>query len=340
MQQRLGLLNSHPLITDEITSKNRSDFEWLPEFLLDMTEGRGKERMESGSNKERLNLSTWMTTCLMSSNTHVVDYLTGGRKHSSEGELRRLIEFVLDQELTWEPHELEIIKSLQHNYGHGGYAMAEYMAKNVDTFPELLRTCVKNMYVEFNATNDERFWMAGIGAVVAAIIVLRDANIIDIPVRPILNAFKKAIENMRVSMKISSRTAEDVLNAFTRDNYGSFVVIKPGHGGLMAELGSGGQIDQSVTRNKVLGRVEHELKQGFIDYFVEEQVLKSYCASMSFGYTSFKRGLEDLFMVEYMKKDMMARTKGPQMRVQVMKIRRKVGELDEGILNPVPVEQD
>ena len=340
MQQRLGLLNSHPLITDEITSKNRSDFEWLPEFLLDMTEGRGKERMESGSNKERLNLSTWMTTCLMSSNTHVVDYLTGGRKHSSEGELRRLIEFVLDQELSWEPHELEIIKSLQHNYGHGGYAMAEYMAKNVDTFPELLRTCVKNMYVEFNATNDERFWMAGIGAVVAAIIVLREANIIDIPVRPILNAFKKAIENMRVSMKISSRTAEDVLNAFTRDNYGSFVVIKPGHGGLMAELGSGGQIDQSVTRNKVLGRVEHELKQGFIDYFVEEQVLKSYCASMSFGYTSFKRGLEDLFMVEYMKKDMMARTKGPQMRVQVMKIRRKVGELDEGVLNPVPVEQD
>jgi hypothetical protein len=113
MQQRLGLLNSHPLITDEITAKNRAAPEWLPEFLLDMTEGRGKERMESGSNKERLNLSTWMTTCLMSSNTHVVDYLTGGRDHSSEGELRRLLEFVLEDELSWEPHEIEIIKSLQ-----------------------------------------------------------------------------------------------------------------------------------------------------------------------------------------------------------------------------------
>lgn len=340
MQQRLGLLNSLPLITDEITSKNRTDFEWLPEFLLDMTEGRGKERMESGSNKERLNLSTWMTTCLMSSNTHVVDYLTGGRKHSSEGELRRLIEFVLDQELSWEDHELEIIKSLQHNYGHGGFLMAEYLAKNVDKFPELVRNCVGQMYKEFKATNDERFWMAGIGAIVATIYVLKDAGIIEIPVKPILAAFKKALENMRVSMKVSARTAEDVLNAFTRDNYGSFVVIKPGHGGLLAELGSGGQIDQSITRNKVLGRVEHELKNGMIDYYIEEQVLKSYCASMSFGYTSFKRGLEDMFMVEYMKKDMMAKTKGPQMRVQVMKIRRKVGDLDEGILNPVPVEQD
>jgi uncharacterized protein (DUF927 family) len=98
MQQRLGLLCSMPLITDELTSKNRANFEWLPEFLLDMTEGRGKERMESGANKERINLSTWMTNAIMSSNTHVVDGLTGGRKHSSEGELRRLLEFILTQE--------------------------------------------------------------------------------------------------------------------------------------------------------------------------------------------------------------------------------------------------
>ena len=30
MQQRLGLLNSLPLISDEITNKNRKDFEWIP----------------------------------------------------------------------------------------------------------------------------------------------------------------------------------------------------------------------------------------------------------------------------------------------------------------------
>jgi hypothetical protein len=86
--------------------------------------------------------------------------------------------------------------------------------------------------------------------------------------------------------------------------------------------------------------VEHELTNGFIDYYIEEQLLKAYCASMSFGYSSFKRGLEDLFVVEYMKKDMMAKTKGPQMRVQVMKIRRRVEEVDESIINSVPVEQD
>lgn len=337
MQQRLGLLNNHPLITDEITAKNRAAPEWLPEFLLDMTEGRGKERMESGSNKERLNLSTWMTVCLMSSNTHVVDYLTGGRDHSSEGELRRLLEFTFEEALSWEPHEIEIIKSLQYNYGVAGYKLVEYMVEHVDEFPTSVREAVAAMYTEFNATNDERFWMAGIGTAVHARNVFKAAGIVDIPLRPVLNAFKKVVASMRASMKHSLRTAEDVLNAYTRESYGSFVVIKPSTGGLMAELGSGQVIDQTITRNKILGRVEHGMTPGFIDYFIEETLLKSYCASMSFGYASFKRQIEDTFQIEYLRKNMTAKTKGPAMRVPAMRIRRKMDELDESVINPLPV---
>jgi hypothetical protein len=340
MQQRLGLLNSHPLITDEITAKNRAAPEWLPEFLLDMTEGRGKERMESGSNKERLNLSTWMTACLMSSNTHVVDYLTGGRDHSSEGELRRLLEFTFEEELSWEPHEIEIIKSLQHNYGVAGYKQVEYMVEHADDFPTSVRESVAAMYTEFNATNDERFWMAGIGTAVQARNVFKAAGIVEIPLRPVLNAFKKVVQTMRASMKNSVRTAEDILNAYTRESYGSFVVVRPSTGGLMAELGSGQVIDQTITRNKILGRVEHGMASGYIDYFIEEQLLKSYCASTSFGYASFKRQLEDQFPIEYLKKNMTAKTKGPPMRVAVMRVRRKMDEVDETLLNPVPLGDD
>jgi len=340
MQQRLGLLNSHPLITDEITAKNRAAPEWLPEFLLDMTEGRGKERMESGSNKERLNLSTWMTVCLMSSNTHVVDYLTGGRDHSSEGELRRLLEFTFEEELSWEPHEIEIIKSLQHNYGVAGYKLVEFMVEHADEFPTSVRESVAAMYTEFKATNDERFWMAGIGTAVQARNVFKAAGIVEIPLRPVLNAFKKVVSTMRASMKNSVRTAEDILNAYTRESYGSFVVVRPSTGGLMAELGSGQVIDQTITRNKILGRVEHGITAGYVDYFIEEQLLKSYCASTSFGYASFKRQLEDQFPIEYLKKNMTAKTKGPPMRVTVMRVRRKMDEVDETLLNPVPLGDD
>jgi len=71
-QQRQGLLNSLPFIIDETTSKSRDDFEWLPEFLLDLTQGKGKDRMKQGTNEERINNSMWQLLVLLSSNTHVM----------------------------------------------------------------------------------------------------------------------------------------------------------------------------------------------------------------------------------------------------------------------------
>jgi hypothetical protein len=340
MQQRLGLLQNHPLITDELTSKNRDNFEWLPEFLLDMTQGKGKERMEAGSNKERLNLSTWATNALLSSNTHMVDILTGGRKHAAEGELRRLLEILMEDTLSWEPHEIEIIKSLQDNYGVAGVMMIDYMVNNEATLEPLVTSTVTRMYQEFNATNDERFWMAGIGASVAAGIIWSSqyAGIVDLPIKEIINAFKGAVKYMRKAMKAGARAAEDVLNAYTGENYGKFVVVKRSDGSLLAQLGGNQEIDQSITRTSVAGRIEHEITPGYVDYYIEETLLKAYCATMSFGYAAFIKQLSETegFMVERMKKDMTSKTKGPPMRVNSLKIRRRSGEWDAEAL-PLPL---
>ena len=86
-----------------------------------------------------------------------------------------------------------------------------------------------------------------------------------------------------------------------------------------------------------MGRVEHGVVPDHIDYYIEERLLKSFCSSMSFGYSDFKRQLEALFMVTYLpKKDMMAKTKGPQMRVPVIKITRKVE--DDELASTLSVE--
>ena len=118
------------------------------------------------------------------------------------------------------------------------------------------------------------------------------------------------------------RTAEDVLNAYTRDNYGKFVVVENVEGIKQATLGGSGVIDKSITRTMVAGRVEHDLTPGHIDYFIEEQQLKAHCVTMSFVYSEFKRQLEAMptYKVQYMKKDMLTKTRGPTMRVNVMHI--------------------
>jgi hypothetical protein len=330
MQQRLGLLNSLPLVTDEITSRNRETPNWFSEFLLDMTEGRGKERMESGANKERINNSTWMSNAIMSSNTYVVDSLTGLRKVGSEGEMRRLLEFRMNDKEVWTHAEVALIKSLQDNYGVAGHILADFYAKNVDMLKTFVPQIVEKMYDEYNATNDERFWMASVGANIAAGILMSDAHagIVNFPLEKIIEAYGKRIEYQRVVIKSNKRTAEDVLNEFIRENIGRFVVVNFGTaGGVLAEMGNGAALGKNTTRSEVHGRIENGVTVGFSDFYIEERVLKTFCSTMNFGYAEFKEQLEKLFAIQYLpRKDLTAKTGAPPMRTSVIKITRPVDE--------------
>ena len=136
-QQRQGILGSLPLITDEITAKSRKDFEWLPEFLLDLTQGKGKDRMEQGANRERLNKSVWNLLVLFSSNTHIFDYLSGQRKHASQAEMVRVLELTLNKKLKWTEEESAILDLLKNNYGVVGYNLIKWIVANRETAKEV-----------------------------------------------------------------------------------------------------------------------------------------------------------------------------------------------------------
>ena len=337
MQQRLGLLRSMPLITDEITTNNRKDFEWFPAFLFSMSEGRGKERMESGTNRERLNLSIWAALAIMSSNRGAMDYLAGARDHASEGELRRLIEFAMDQKLDWTQDEINLIKSLHSNYGLAGNIYAQYLVDHREEIKALTNECVTRMYTEFNAASDERFWMATVGCVVAACIIFKRAGIATIPVQEIIDAYKRQIITLRACIKGGKRSAEDVLNAYIQEYQGKFVVIKYGEKASPAAMfGDGTSVGKQTTRAEVMGRVEHGVTEGGVDFYIEERLMRMFCSNMSFSYTNFKSDIAKLFTVTFIsKKDMMSKTEGPPMRVAAIKISRHIHTIEDAILQPV-----
>jgi hypothetical protein len=335
LQQRAGLLNSLPLSMDEMTAKSRNDVEWVPALIFDLSEGQGKERMESGSNKERINNSRWCMTATMTSNTHLFDLLTGARKHSSFGEMLRMLEWTPNKPLLFTDDERDIIKTMRDNYGVAGEAWVRWLVKNQDTARAMVSKVHKKLKVAMNFSDDERYWHAACTTTVAASILLgsKYADIITLPTEGIVDALRELVEHARGIIGRAQRNAEDVLNAYTRDNYGSFVVVKKLDGGFQAFRGDNGEVDKSMTRNKVLGRVEHDtLKDGFIEYYIEEQLLKQHCVAMSFGYSDFKTQLESKYHVTYIKKDMTSRTNGPNMRVNVMHISRPKDTIDEDSL--------
>lgn len=344
MQQRAGMLRNLPLLSDEITSKNRRDAEWFPEFVFDLAEGRAKERMESGANKERLNMSVWSLIALLSSNTHMMDYMTGGRKHSSEGEMRRMLEWITNDVLAWEAHEVEVIKLLRNHHGTAGDVYARWLTLNRETAIAVYQSVYAKIKIEFGMTNDERYWHAGVACCIAGCILAgaKYANIVTLPIQNIINSLKKIVEKARLTIRSNVRTAEDILNAYIREFYGRFVVVRAIDGAIQATFGESGAVDESITRTQISGRVERNIVPGYINFYIEEQLLKSYCSSMSFGYADFRKQMESQHRVEYVKKDMLSKTKGPQMRVNAIKISRPETPLIEtdasAVESVLPVE--
>mgnify|MGYP000320575507 CR=1 FL=1 len=326
-QQRGGLLKNFAVIMDEITAKNREDFDWLATYLLDKTQGKGKERMESGANKERVNDTEWMSMDLFSSNSHVLDFLTS-RKHSSMGEILRVLEYKLTQEVTLNEQEDEDIDALKENYGVCGERFIRWLVQNTDTAKAVRKDIEKWLKTEMGYTGNERYWVAGNSCLVACAVLLgsKYANIVDIPIKPLVEVLRTMVEDGREALSGSKRSAEDILNMYTQENYGKFIIVKKVDGIINATLGDAGTVDESITRTQVAGRVEHDFTPNHIDYYIEESQLRQHCSSMSYGYKDLVDQLIKMpnYKVTFMKKNMLAKTRGPEMRMGVIKISRPV----------------
>jgi hypothetical protein len=334
MQQRAGLLNSLPLLIDEITTRTRADTEWTPEFIFNISEGQGKERMESGTNKERVNNTTWALTCTMTSNTHMIDILTSARKHSSNGEVMRMLEWTPNEQLHFTEEEHVALRALRQNYGVAGEVWARWIVQNYELTRDVWQQVHRGLRDKFNFSDEERYWHAATTSSVTAAILMGDkyTELLPLmPVRHVGNSLHELVKKARIHHVKAARTADDVLNAYTRDNYGKFVIVRRDElGEMKTDLGLDAATRHS-TRGAVMGRAEIGLKDGTVEYFIEEQLLRQHCASMSFGYADFKAQMQAIargrqakgsdYRVKFdIRKNLLALTDGPELRVRCMQL--------------------
>ena len=147
-------------------------------------------------------------------------------------------------------HEIE---SLKTNYGVAGVQFIRWLVQNKQVAISVLNKVRAKLKEEFRATSDERYWTAGNSCIVAASILLGDkyAGILNVPIKPIIEELHGLVNAARAALRGSKRSAEDILNAYTRENYGKFIVVKSVDGITQATLGGDGVIDQSISRTQV-----------------------------------------------------------------------------------------
>jgi uncharacterized protein (DUF927 family) len=215
----LGMMNSIATTIDEITNETAEN---LSALAYGVTNGRGKNRMNSQTNSLRINLTTWLGVAITSANASVVDKLMQ-LKATANGELSRTFEMLVNRYTGATKSEIDVVFSqLEHNFGVAGPVFMEYVIKNQD---KVLALCLKmqaKIDKDLNLTAADRFYSC-LGAIaMAAGLITQKLGLHDIELPRIYQFLLAQIEENRLNIQHTSNdadvVAQETLAAFVNEN--------------------------------------------------------------------------------------------------------------------------
>ena len=224
--QWLGMLNSILVTMDEVTNIKDED---LSEAIYEVPQGRGKHRMEAQSNKLRPNAVSWQTFALMSSNSSLYDKLAR-LKNTSDGEMRRLLEFRIARPVEVSKEESdEVFGTLANNYGLAGPKFIQYVMQNRNDVIELWNTVQRKLDADLKADQSDRFYSKTIACAITGGIIANTLGLIEIPVGPVYKFAITALVSIRnevlAQVTDTDMVAQETLVTYINDNVNNTLII-------------------------------------------------------------------------------------------------------------------
>ena len=311
-----------------MTSLQReSDGEFIPKLAFGVSQGGHKTKGSATANAELQNKLNWAGFCIITSNDPAMEKMLTMRDTTSLGELRRMLEWHASDKLVWTDVERQFKGLIDANFGCAGEKYAEWLVDNVEIARKVTADAIEWARVRLNATDAERFYCAGIGCCMAGMLLAgpKYADVFDFNQRQIFKmAYTPWIMRARMLIDSNAITAEDIVHAFLRENHGNFVRIDPAKGPVAMFDDSRG-VSKASTRGKVAGRVEYNVRAGWIDTYLDLHTFKAYCGRRNHGYTDIILELKKTIIVdENIQRDLLAKTGGPIMRVRTVRISQQI----------------
>lgn len=323
MLQRAGLLGSLPLLVDEVTTAVRdTKMEWAYTHIFNYSQGGHKLKGSGSSNSELMNHLRWHGFSVLTSNTPFMEAMMGARETSSEGEARRLLEWHTEDVLQYTDEEREISKLWVKNHGVVGRIWAKWLVENEETALGVFETMMDYWRRHTSAPDSERYYTAGCAAILASVLLIGPdhANIIDLSFPRIRDALFSMVRRAREIIADNQVLAEDIVNAYVRENFGHFVKVSPTPGSIM--FGDGVALRPDSTKGRIMGRIEQE-ENGSAHIFIETRLMKQYCVTRNWSYLELKKRLRDesnIGRVVEERKNLLAGASGAPLRVQCLHV--------------------
>lgn len=325
MMQRAGLLGGLPLTIDEVTPQQRkTNGEWGPTFMFDYANGAHKIKGSHAGNSEISHEVLWDAVASLTSNAPMLEFMVGARKTTSHGEVRRFLEWSIPSNYKMEmsDEETDMYNNIFDNHGVAGREFVKWCVTHQEEVQEICDTSRTLWRKHSGATGEERFWTSNIASGIAACAICTKIGIIDIPISNLLDFWLGVIVRMRTIIDGSVVSAEDLLNRYIADNNGNFVRVEGST--VLQHLSSFGRPRADSAKGAVRGRIEYNTTPGYVDIYLEEKLMRVFCAEVNRGYANFVTELETLSILTKTRKDLLAGTNGPLLRVPCIKITRPI----------------
>jgi len=281
--QWLGILNNLPCTMDEVTNMSTDEFS---DLVYALSNGKGKERMVSGSNELRENNTTWQTITTTTSNASFYEKLSV-LKTNPEGELMRLIEYELKPtniiDITVGRNAFD--DALFHNYGHAGPIFMEWVFNN---FEEVIKTCAEvqlRIDRELRLAPKERFWSATVAANIVGGLVARRAGLISWDMGRIYTWACDRIRLLRTEIAAPMDSADQVIGDYLYRHMQNILVVNDG----VDRRTKLKRLPMREPKGELLIRIEPDTKM----MFMSAKSLREYCVKYQINYSGTLAKLED-----------------------------------------------
>lgn len=220
----IGTFHSLPVLIDEITAR---DEENMAEFALNITSGRGKERMKGSEHDGKP--STWETPILTTANNDVVARIFAKRKDAQPHMMRVVsVDFdLVDRSPEAMNKADEFKRKINLNYGHAGAMFMQFVAANYDKVRAKVVQNVAACNIALNAAPEERIWGAAIATAITAGQIADHLKLWDFDWRSDFTWMKDHIKGVRDFHADSRVTPLETLSEFLTTHLNDMLVLSP-----------------------------------------------------------------------------------------------------------------
>ena len=273
-----------PLLMDEITNTPGRQ---LSVLAYQLTGGRQRGRMASGSNTERYRGKPWRLLSITTANASIVERISM-IKSMPKAEAQRILEYRVKEQTfstTKETHEYRL--NMLKTYGHAGIEYVQYIMKDLDGVKKLLTSVQEKVDLKADLKAENRFWSIYVAATVTGLILAKRANIVEYDPKKAFDWGIELLKQNKRGVSDMSISVTEVLNDYINEHWGNVLWIKSTDD-LRKNEAESIVIPEVLPRGKLVARYETDLKRAYL----VPKPLKIWCGEHQINYSSFVSDLK------------------------------------------------